>query len=602
MIHPDNCRSAVRPLRRGGPCANALAVSLLIALAGCHSQYNPFVSADEDYAKRVALERLRDIKTGDLRQYRKPEDQPSLDAAQIAAARFEGRPMQELTLEECRKSTLEQNLNLKVAMVDPTIAQQRVSEEDARWESTFQTRAAWRDIDNATASELESAQSNFGLVEPGVTIPMRTGGSVTVSLPVTSNETDNQFSTLNPSYTSDLQFTISHNLLRNAGRRTNTTALRIAGYNEQVTESRTKLEVIRQLAAADRAYWRLYQAREELKVRQQQYELAMDQLARAQRRVNAGAVSEIEVTRAQAGVSDRLTDIISVQNALRLQQRELKRIINMPGLDVESPTMIETKTQPDPVEYIFDPPKVCAYALGNRMEMLELELQLASDAASIGFARNQMLPLFSMDYTYRVNGLGGSMQDSFKVLEGSNYADWEVGLNFQIPIGNEGARSRLREAILLRAQRLGTRAAREQAIRQEVLNALDTIDGTWQRILAARQAVILNTRSLLAEQRQFDVGASTSTNVLDQATRLADAQSAEIRALTDHQIAQVDLAFATGTLLGADKVSWEPVGTPSTEGPDPKEELVPVEPPMADPLVGDGNGTGGTSPEQVPNQ
>ena len=33
----------------------------------------------------------------------------------------------------------------------------------------------------------------------------------------------------------------------------------------------------------------------------------------------------------------------------------------------------------------------------------------------------------------------------------------------------------------------------------------------------------------------------------------------EVRALADYQIAQTDLAFATGTLLGATKVQWAPV-------------------------------------------
>lgn len=542
-------------------------------LAGCNTRYNPFWSAEDDYAKRVALERLREIKAADLTPYRKPPEQSSRDPAANARSRFEGLESVELSLESCRRSALERNLNLKVALVDPAIARERVSEEDARFESAFTTRASWRNLDNATASQLESAQSESKFIEPGVTIPMRTGGNVTVTLPVTMQETDNQFSTLNPAYTSDLQFSISHELLRNAGRRVNTTALRIAGYNEQAVESSTKLEVIRQLAAVDRAYWRLYQARAELEVRQQQYELASAQMERAQRRVNAGAAPEIEVTRAQAGISDRLEAIITVQNALRLQQRELKRIINAEHLDVESPTMIKTTTPPDPVEYVFSAPKVCEFALANRMEMLDLELRLASDAAQINFARNQTLPLFTLDYTYRVNGLGGSMQDSFRTLERNRYEDWELGLNFQVPLGNEFARSRLREAILTRVQRLSTREAREQAIRQEVLNALDTIDGTWQRILAARQSVVLNTRTLQAEQRQFDVGQSTSTDVLDAATRLADAQSNEIRALTDHQIAQVDLAFATGTLLGADKVAWEPVARPSTAGPDPEETV-----------------------------
>jgi hypothetical protein len=47
--------------------------------------------------------------------------------------------------------------------------------------------------------------------------------------------------------------------------------------------------------------------------------------------------------------------------------------------------------------------------------------------------------------------------------------------------------------------------------------------------------------------------------VLDASTNLANAQSAEVRALADYQIAQTDLAFATGTLLGATKVQWAPI-------------------------------------------
>ena len=36
----------------------------------------------------------------------------------------------------------------------------------------------------------------------------------------------------------------------------------------------------------------------------------------------------------------------------------------------------------------------------------------------------------------------------------------------------------------------------------------------------------------------------------------------QIAALTEHQIAQVDLAFATGTLLGASRVQWTATPAP----------------------------------------
>lgn len=526
---------------------------------------SPFSRADEDYARKVALERLRQVRETPLEAWRRP-DAPAPDASARAAAvraRFEGLGEAELTLEDCRASTLENNLDLKVALITPTQAAERLSEEEARFESLFTLRTTWNEIDSPTASTLASAQSRTRTFTPGVRVPMRTGGTVDVSLPVARNENDNQFSLLNPAYTSDLQFSLSHPLLRNAGRRANTAQLRVLGYEAQAAQARTKLEVIRQVAACDRAYWRLYQARRDLEVRQQQFELAMEQLGRAERRLAAGAVAEIEVVRAQAGAADRLEAIIVAQNALLLRQRELKRIINRPGLDMESPALVVTATPPDPAEYVIDRPDLVAGALENRMELLELELQIAADAVQIDLARNQALPLVTLDYTYRINGLGGSTQDTFKTLADNDFADWEIGLSAQVPIGNEAAKSRVRQAILSRLARLGTREARERAIREEVLNAADTLDAAWQRILAARQSVVLNTRALQGEQRQFDVGASTSTDVLDAAARLADAQLAEVRALTDYQIAQVDIAFASGTLLGASKVSWEFSPTPS---------------------------------------
>jgi outer membrane protein len=540
-----------------------------VFLVGCSG--NPFGSAEGDYAKRVSLERLRHVQPSTIADYRRPED-PAPPDPQDARRRFEGVEKLELSLEEGRASALRNNLDLSVALVNPTIAAQEVSVEEARFESLFTLRAGYGHFDSPTASNLSSAQSRNLSLFPAVRIPTRTGGSVSVGLPMNRNENDNQFSTLNPAFSSDLEFSLSHQLLRGAGRRVDTAALRIAGYNLQATEAQTKLEVIRQLAAVDRSYWRLFQARRELEVAQQQYELAREQEGRAQRRTDAGLSPNIEVVRAQAGVADRLEAIIVAQNNVLLQQRELKRIINLPGLTLDTRTMVAPSTPPDPVEYVFDHEQLVAQALDNRMEMLELELRLAADAVNIAFARNQTLPLLALDYTYRINGLGGSSQDSFRTLQRNNFEDWELGLTAEIPLGNEAARAQLRSAILQRLQRLSTREARRLAITQEVLNAIDAIDAGWQRVLAARQSVILNRRALEGEQRQFDVGGSTSTNVLDAATRLAEAEFSEARALADYQIAQVDLAFATGTLLGAAKVAWEPTAVPEDRST-PAEDL-----------------------------
>jgi len=70
---------------------------------------------------------------------------------------------------------------------------------------------------------------------------------------------------------------------------------------------------------------------------------------------------------------------------------------------------------------------------------------------------------------------------------------------------------------------------------------------------------VLSNRVYEAEKRQFEKGLRTSTDVLDAQTTLANAQLSELSALVEYQVSLVDLAYATGTLLGAAQIEWEPV-------------------------------------------
>jgi outer membrane protein len=550
-------------------CGLALALS-----AGCES---PLVEYDTDLGRRLEPATTRNVRRVKLDQYTSTPAARATDARTTDAPKTPNRlaelERKELTLDDARASALEHNLDLKVAIINPTIAAENLTQERAKFDSTFTTRGLWAETDAPTASTLTSAQSQRIQLDPGVRIPLRTGGTANITIPMARSRDNNAFSTLNPSYSTDVEFSVSQNFLRGAGRKAQNASIRIASYQQQASEARTKLEVIRQLAAVDRGYWSLFQARGELDVRQRQHEVAQEQLERARRRVAAGTVAEIEVIRAEAGLAERLEAIILAENAVLQRQRTLKRVINMPGIDVDTKTLVVPTTPPEPVEYIFDRDLVQQAALVNRMELLELELQIAESIVGVELAKNQALPLFSMDYTYRINGLGGEFTKSWNQTVRNNYEDWSVGLSAEIPLSNEAAKSAVRSAVLQRLQRLGSKQARELSVRQEVLDSLDTIETTWQRVLAARQSSILAGRTLQAEQRQFDVGASTSTDVLDAAARLADSQSAEVRAIADYQVAQVDLAFAAGVLLGSSNVDWVPAPTATGNEPTPAEDL-----------------------------
>ncbi|MGB2808686.1 MAG: TolC family protein [Sedimentisphaerales bacterium] len=523
----------------------------LFLLAGCEQM----PAGEKYYEIKIPPEKLRHIETLDLT---KVEESERTDINEVKVPPEE----LELTLEQCRALAMENNLDLKVQLISPAIAAERVSEEEARFEAAFFSNINYSKTDMPGVSyldEITGSQRDYASTDLGVQVPLRTGGTVTFNLADRRTKTNAEQINFNPYYGSGLSASISQPLLRNAGNRINTYAIRIAEYERQITNAQTKLEVIRVIAAADRVYWRLYAARKELDVRKKQYELAEIQLGQARRFVNSGERAQIEIIRAEAGVAQQLEAIIVAENILRDRERGLKRVLNKRGLEMQTPTVMIPATKPDPIPYELAKQPLVGKAIENRMEMLELELKIAEDISTIDYMRNQTLPLVTLDYTYNISGLGETRNDSFDLLFDNRFEDHRLGLQLSIPLGNEAAKSRLRQAFYQRSLRLATRDRRRTLIENEVLNAVDQLEANWQRILASRQNAILAGHLFEAEKRQFELGLRTSTDVFDAQTKFADAQSAEILALAEYQIALVDLGYATGTLLGAAKVEWEPI-------------------------------------------
>ncbi len=531
-----------------------LVLGMSIVLAGCEE----FTKEEDFLDVKVKPEQTREIKTLKLEENKEPNE--GIEVNKPAQGEIK------LSIEQCRAMTLKNNLDLKVQLIEPAIAAKQVSEEEAKFESSFFTNLAYNNIDQPSVIVQQAQQYKSQTADLGVQVPLQTGGTVKFDLAdnrtnITGNIFDQNGKSVKYSsvtYTPMTTFSISQPLLRGAGKRVNTYSIRVLEYQRHITDAMTKLEVIRVLANADRGYWRLYAARKELEVRQQEYETAKAQLEQTRRMVLLGEKASVEETRSEAGVAERLDGIIKAKKELEDRQRELKQIMNEAGLGIDSPAVVVPMTEPDPVRYEIDKERLTKSAVENRMEMLEVELQLAQDSSTVDYYKNQMLPLVALDYTYNMNGIGTMRGDAYDMMFDRTSESYTVGMNLIVPLGNEAAKNRLLEAQYRKRQRLFTKENRRIQIETEVLGAISQLEANWQSILAGRQNSILAGRLYEAEKRQFVVGLRTATDVLDAQAKFANAQSTEISALTEYQIAQVDLAYATGTLLGATKVRWEP--------------------------------------------
>ncbi|WP_090410975.1 TolC family protein [Nitrosomonas halophila] len=480
-----------------------------------------------------------------------------------------------LSIPEIRKIALENNLSLKIANIEPVIAETAVGEERAKFDNIIFANANLRHLDapgiggdNVKLSSsnplLDDQRVKLSLepqkieqlnAEAGIAIPLRTGGVVTLSSPIERKITKGQLDS--DEFRSALRFSISQPLLRNAGIAVNEASINIAHYERRAVDMRTRLQSIRVISIIDKAYWELYAAWAELDVRRQQYELANQNLTMVQRRVDEGLTAAIEISRAEIGVTDRVESLIIANTKLKLNQRQLKFLLNDQTYTIDSDIHIVPTTTPTLVYYNLDRKQIASLALDGRLELLELELRLAADLTRIEFLENQTLPLFTLDYSYgALSNSRGSFSQTYEDVVRNRFNDWSIGLRFELPMTNEARRMQLQRAVQQRIQRLTTKTLQEQVVLREIYDVFDQVEQNWQRILATRQQVILAGINYEAELKQFKEGLRTMTEVLEMLTLLGEAQIKEINAVRDYQAALIDLAYATGTLLGYSRVEF----------------------------------------------
>lgn len=482
----------------------------------------------------------------------------------------------QLSIADVRQKALQNNLNLQVAQMDPTIAAQSLREEQAKFDQVIFAYAKYGQKDlpamsgdkvifksDNTALDGELVKLNpaeqkkeFWELETGIKVPLRTGGNITLSAPLENYESKGSLAS--DQYRSALRFSFSQPLLRNAGRQVNEASIRIAALDQDSAQLRTRLQSIRIVTLVDKAYWDLYEAWAALDVRRNQYEYASQNLAMVKRRVQEGLTAAIEVNRAEIGVADRMEALIIAETNLKLAQRQLQFLLNELPEQGTSGSPWVPSTTPNLVKFEFDREKLLKDALDSRIELLEQELRLSADQLQIDYLQNQTLPMFTLDYQYgalssSANRLGNIGQD----LLNGQYNDWSIGLKFEMPVSNEARKAKLDKAIAQRMQRLTNKTLQTLTVKREIHDALDKMEQNWQRILAARQQVMIAGYNYEAELKQFNEGLRTMTEVLETLTRLGEAQIKEIRAINDYQIALIDLTFATGTVLGYTQISMQ---------------------------------------------
>lgn len=373
--------------------------------------------------------------------------------------------------------------------------------------------------------------------------------------------TNSTFQNFNPAFQSNVDLRFTQPLMRNRGAYVTKLPILLAKMQLKASQFGLEDQLMQLLTSAENAYWDVVGARESLRVQEQALSLADASLKRAQRELELGAISSLEIYQPQAQYAR--AEIGVTQARYRLQQTEdaLRRQTSIDlDPDLRKLPIVLTETVLPTDTSSFDREALVTQALRNRPDLKSTQAVIDVDDYNMKIAANNLKVQFDLQGIYTTQGRGGILNRNGEVIPGGfgdawsqmwafGYPVYGFGLNLNLPIRNRRAAADYADAtVSKKIDTLNLRRA-EQNTRLQVLNAISQVENSRASVDLAKIAADFAQKRVEGDQKRYDLGTITLFFLLSSQNDLTQAQSDLVTNSVQYRRNLLNLLQRTGTLL-----------------------------------------------------
>jgi outer membrane protein len=315
-------------------------------------------------------------------------------------------------------------------------------------------------------------------------------------------------------------------------------------------------------------------------------------------------MAPLDVVQSQANLAAAESSLINAQTAVLLQQTQFLSLLTKNPLapELKGVEIIPIDTTYIPAEMENMPlDQAVRDALSNRPEYKESQINLESDDINVRANRNAMLPQLTLNLQYGWTGLAGNKTISGGVIPGlftanlnspivnaagtplpgqftavpvsnpstvsmtglsdalyqlvtSQFPSYVASINLVVPIRNRVEQASNAAGLLVQRQDQVKLQQEQNVIAVDVHNAQIQFTQARAALVSAVQQRVLEEKTLDAENKKLQLGASTPYQVVLIQRDLATAASNEVRAQVNLVEAKVNFDRAMGRTLQANNI------------------------------------------------
>ncbi|PYT93800.1 MAG: hypothetical protein DMG36_07925 [Acidobacteria bacterium] len=448
-----------------------------------------------------------------------------------------------------------------------------------------------------------------------------TGTSMTVTFDNTRSSSNPTANFFNPYVQSSLFASFSQNLLSGFGLTVNRRNILIAKNNRKIADLAFTQQAITTTTNTITAYWELVYARENVKVQQQAVAVSEKLFNDNKKQLEIGTMAPLDVTRAEAQLATDRQNLIVAQTVQLQDEQTLKNAITRNPLD---PRILNIEIIPTDKPNAPEQTEAASFeealkeAYAKRPDLLEQEYNLRNAAIDVKATHNALLPTATLSGQYGTVGLAGNsliqgqstlissgvpivdasgnpisvngtpiftptfsaptigtnhagFSDAVSSVFHNNNPDYAVQMSITIPIRNRSLQADNQRSMLVQRQIETQVQQLKNAALLDVRITYIALQQDRARVEAASKASELQKQTFEAEQKKYQLGASTVYNVILTQRDYVTAQGTELRALADLVEARANYERAVGKTLEVNHVTIADARTGEVE----RETLIP---------------------------
>jgi outer membrane protein len=404
----------------------------------------------------------------------------------------------------------------------------------------------------------------------------------------------------NPYVQSALTIGIQQQLLAGRGRFVNRRNILITENNRKIADLAFAQQAIATVTSTINAYWELVYARENVNVQKQAVTVSEKLFNDNKKQLEIGTMAPLDVTRAESELATDHQNLIVAQTTQLQDELVLKNFISKDPmasnlLDVEivptdkpeSPTAVETSSFADAIKEAFQ----------KRPDLQEQAYNLKNAEIDVRATRNALLPTATLGLQYSSSGLAGNSsitgtpttiagvpivnangvpiagffvpsasipvtglsKDGFGTSQSqifhNTFPVYAGQLTFSLPLRNRAAQAdSIHSQLVERQFEAEVQQTKNNAL-LDVRNTTIAVEQGRAQVQAASKARELQQQTFDAEQKKYQLGASTVYNVILTQRDLITAQGTELRALANLAEAKANYERALGRTLEVNNVT-----------------------------------------------